>query len=147
MTTDVQNLTVWQRLWFICAGATSVLVATAVNEFPSLSTYQVTLIGWFFNPVYSGWIWALLALEITCIGAGITLLVRSNHRQIPIRSRINQAFGFLALAWIAGVVFFIRLSGEIPLLLLWFATMTLIVLGTLYWLWRRRIEVKEELFP
>lgn len=147
MSTGTQDMSSWQRLWSICAGATSVLVVTSVNQFPSLRDYEVTLLGWFFNPVYSGWIWSLLALESTCIGSGIILLTQPRWREIPARSRINWAFAFFALAWVAAVAFIVRLHGETPMLLLWIAAISVVILGAGYWFWRRRIEMQEEMFP
>lgn len=147
MTLEPHGLSGWQRLWFICVGATSALVATSVNQFPSLSEYNVTLLSWFFNPVYSGWIWALLAVEAVCIGSGIVLLTQTRWRKMFILSRLNWAFAFFALAWLAGVAFLVRFNGETPVLLLWLALVAIVILSVAYWLWRRQIEAQEVIFP
>lgn len=146
MSSDFQELSIWQRIWYVCAGATAVLAATSINQFPSLSRYQVSLLEWFVNPLYSGWIWAFMALEVTCVVAGVRLLLQGRHKT-PDRSRVNWILGFLLLGWISGVAFFVRLSGEIPAVLFTFSLVSIAGIGLMYWFLLRRIELKEELFP
>jgi hypothetical protein len=140
-------LSSWQHLWYFCAGAIAALAISAINKFPSLSTYQVTLTGWFFNPLYSGWIWALIALGTTCAASGLVLLLLPSGRQFPAETRINWAFGFFLLGWIATMAFFVRVSGEIPTLFLWVALVAILALSALYWVLRYRLDAREELFP
>jgi hypothetical protein len=147
MSSEKDPLSKWQRLWYFCAGATAVLAITAINQFPSLSAYQVTLTGWFVNPLYSGWIWALIALGTVCVASGFILLLLPRRQQIPVQSSINWAFGFFLLGWIAAMAFFVRVSGEIPSLFLWVALVAIVALGSLYWLLRYRIDAREEFFP
>jgi hypothetical protein len=147
MNADSQDLSSWQRLWYICAGAAAVLVITSINQFPSLSSYRVSLVGWFFNPLYSGWLWALIALEAICVGSSLFILVQAYRQKVLSRIQTNQAFGFLLLGWISAVGFFVRLNGEIPILLLWVSLISMVGMGILYWFMRHRIDIQEELFP
>jgi hypothetical protein len=147
MNADSQDLSSWQRLWYICAGAAAVLVITSINQFPSLSSYRMSFAGWFFNPLYSGWLWALIAHEAICVGSGLFLLVQAYRQKVLSRIQTNQAFGFLLLGWISAVGFFVRLNGEIPILLLWVSLISMVGMGILYWFMRHRIDIQEELFP
>jgi xanthine/uracil permease len=147
MNENNHNLSLWQHIWYVCAGATGVMVVMSINEFPSLSEYQVTLLGWFINPLYSGLIWAMIALELTCIISGLILLFKRDFRDVPKSSRYNWALGFFLLGWIAALSFFIRLDNEIPTLLLWLAVGALVIVAALYWSLRRRMDAREELFP
>lgn len=147
MNTPTHGLTTWQRIWYACAGATAVLTFQSINQLPSLSSYQVTFLEWFVNPLYSGLIWTMIVLEITFIVSGIILLLAPGLRHIRLLSRINWAFGFFVLGWIAALSFFFRLGLEVPPMLLILALLVLVLITGVYWVLRYRLDVQDEIFP
>lgn len=147
MNTDSNGLDTWKCIWYICMGATSVLAVQSINQLPSLSAYQITFLEWFVNPLYSGLIWAMIALEVACIVSGLFLLLAPGVRHIRWQRRINWGFGFFILGWVAALSFFVRLDYEIPTFLLWIAVAALAVLAGLYWFLRHRMDVQEDIFP
>lgn len=142
------SLTFWKHLRLICVGAFVALSLSAINEFPSFPSQMFfTLVTWWFNPLYGGWLWAWLLLEAITALSGLFLLLAPHAQRTPLASRLNLAFGYWGLTWLGLLPFIARLRGETPPFLLWVATTLVIVLCALYVLVRRRVDIHADMFP
>lgn len=127
----------WKRWLLVCIGASVTLLVTGLDRET----------GFYFNSFW-GWIVVWLILQLGTIPAGISLLVSSEWKKLPLTERLNTAFGFLAVSWLGWIALFIRGWGTPLMILMFFILPFGIGLAIIYWRLRRKsVDRLEELFP
>lgn len=134
----------WKKVLLVFAGAGGTLLVTALVDLPSNATFYreshaMPLLGWWG-------VWLVLLLG--SLAPGITLLAGRGWRTLPLRQRLNTAFGFLALGWMCLLAFTIQTApldfGALLHFIVWALGCGLLIA---YLLLRRRNHAGEEMFP
>ncbi len=136
MTTDYleQQLEKWKRVLLLFLG---VGLTLAASTFGYMEPYTFSF----------GWITAWVVLQLGTVPVGLLMLFSKDWRQLPLMRRLNTAFGFLGVAWLAWLAIGFRIAGNS------FATFAFIVLSgavlAAIYLLRRRANTSspEEIFP
>jgi len=129
-----KQLESWKRLLLLFLGAAFTLTASTIGI---TGDYYFTL----------GWVVIWIVVQLGAMPAGLMLLFGKEWRRLPLSRRLNAAFGYLAVAWLAWLAVGFRVVGET---LGGFAFIVFVggVLGAAYLLTRRaRINASEEIFP
>lgn len=127
----------WKRWLLVCLGAAATLLATTIGI--ERHGYFMAMWGWFI-------VWFII--QLSAIPAGITLLISSEWRKLPLSARLNTSFGFLAVSWIAWLALAIRGLGTPLFILIFFVSPLGILLALSYWKYHHKVvEQAEELFP
>lgn len=135
----------WKQVLLVCGGAAAALLVIAladVSRMIRLASQPDLVMD------VDGWSGAWLVLELATLPAGLILLILPHWRALPIRRRLNAAFGFLLAAWVGWLAFALRTSALAATPAFYWAA---VVLGTLllaaYLLVRKRDHQPEEMFP
>ncbi len=129
-----QQLEKWKRILLLFLGAG---LALAASTFGYMEPYTFSL----------GWVTAWVVLQLGTVPVGLLMLFGKDWRQLPLTQRLNTAFGFLAVAWLAWLAIGFRVAGES------FATVAFIlllgaILAAIYLVLRRaKAYAPEEIFP
>lgn len=140
MTTEYlrKQLEIWKQWALVSAGAAATLLVTAIGD-RAVNSYITEIGGWFA-------VWFII--QVGAIPAGLTLLISSEWRKLPLTERLNPAFAFLAVSWTGWLALLIHGSGT-PLVNLAFLLLPLgVALPLVHVGLRRRATWQaEELFP
>ncbi len=136
MTTEYleQQLEKWKRVLLLFLGMGLTLAASTVG-----------LAGMPFSSLGLVMVW--LILELGTVPAGLLLLFSKQWRQLPLKQRLNTAFGFLGATWLGWLAIGFGIVGE-SLATLAFIFLVGAVLAVIYLLQRRaHTNSPEEIFP
>jgi len=147
MTTEdlEKNLERWKRVLLISIGIVAMLMLFAIYDIPKKQ--KTELLDWYCT-------WAVFQVFIT--PPGFVLLISKFGRSLPTRERINTAFGYFTVAWLALLAFGIQTGSDQSI---WYSPLAAVVLvagvggsGVLlalsYWLLRRiRLQAPDDVFP
>ena len=133
----VQRLQTFKQILLVSSGVALALLATTIID---------NIFHWLPSPdSMTGWHCVWFVVQVATIALGGLLLMT---RELPLAARLNTAFGYFAVAWIALLAIALRMMEIAPigsnLVLFGLAA----VIGAIYW-WLRRTYVgkPEEMFP
>ena len=127
-----EQLERWKKWLLVCAGAAVTFLTTGVDSVTS-------------NPGFPGWFITWLILQLGTTPAGFMILCGRGWRALPLAARLNTAFGYLSVAWIALIGVGVRAQPSAFLFLVFLFGLPLT--AAYLWLRRTRIDAPEEMFP
>lgn len=134
----------WKKVLLAFSGAGFTLLVIALVDLPMTAEfYQKNR----FMPLMGWWgIWLVLLLGN--FAPGIALLVGRGWRTLPLRQRLNTAFGFLGVGWACLLAFSLHTApldfGALVHFIIWALGVGLLLA---YLLSRRRAQSSGEMFP
>jgi len=134
----------WKKVLLVFAGAGATLLITALTDLPANAAFYRES----GNMPLMGWWGVWLVLLLGSLAPGIALLTGRGWRTLPLKQRLNPAFGFLAVGWVCLLAFTIQTAALDYGALLHFIVWAFGAgLGITYFLLRRRTQISGEMFP
>ncbi len=91
----------WKQMLFLSIGVCLTLLIWALTIIPD--GHMSTQWGWYL-------VWLISQVAVT--SAGIVVLIMPGWRTMPLRARLDTAFGYLAVAWFLFLSFIIKTNGD-----------------------------------